>query len=114
MHRYLESRRGRPGDTKILLLDPLRLRGQQVTGLTSGESITVSVSGPDGTIFLPETAAEWRVVHTTDRGVSIWAWAVPFTLPEVTEPTLLTVTWRVRLLEAQRTVVDQIEVDPDA
>jgi hypothetical protein len=111
-HRYVESRQGKPGDTKLLVLDPLFARGLQVTSLQPGETITVKVTGPNNTEFLPETQATWDIIHQTDSGVQIWAWMVPFTLPPVTTKTFLTVTWKVTLLDASRTFTDKLEVAP--
>jgi hypothetical protein len=111
-HRYIESRQGRPGDTKLLVLDRLTARGQPVTSLAPGETITVRVRGRDGTEFLPETQATWDLVHESPEGHQVWAWVVPFTMPAVNTKTFLDVTWRVTLTDASRTITDTLEVIP--
>ena len=111
-HRYLESRQGKPGDTKILALDPLLVAGVQVTSLQPGETITVTVTDPAGNVVLPATQAVWDIIHWAENNQPIFVWMVPFTLPTVTTATRLTITWNVNLQAGDKTIVDALEVIP--
>lgn len=107
-HTYKESRVARAGARRLVVLDPLKFRGDILTELEAGDHIQVTVLNANGTVLQGTTDATYGVIFTQENGVTISAWSALVNCGFTAQT--LKVIWDVQIGSAHEQYLDSIDV----
>lgn len=107
-HQYRESRIAYAGTTRRIALDPLEFRGQRVTALGPGDSVTYTVYNADRSLLVPQTNASYAEIALDKRGVPVIAWTGVIPVGLLAQQ--IQVLWEITIGGSSEVFFDTIEV----